>query len=201
MSDQTGEELPGEIPLFPLHTVLFPGGPLPLRIFETRYLEMVSNCLKRNQGFGVCLIDKGSETGKARTYKVGTLAVIRDWSNGADGLLNILALGSRRFRMLHLRTQDNGLNMATVEWLAEEPAMLVPVNAAPLAGQLQQMLTQAGTHYALVERDFENASWLGYRLAELLSMPLTQKQYLLEITDAHMRLDIIETLVNAREPG
>ncbi|MDE2233941.1 MAG: LON peptidase substrate-binding domain-containing protein [Gammaproteobacteria bacterium] len=194
-------ELPAEISLFPLNTVLFPGGPLPLRIFEPRYLDMVSDCMKHSQGFGVCLIEKGSETGKSRTYKVGTLAVIRDWSNGPDRLLNILALGSRRFRILHLRTQDSGLNSAAVEWLAEEPAMPVPANAAALAGLLQQMLTQAGAHYAMVARNFESASWLGYRLAELLPMPLTQKQYLLEITDARMRLDIIETLVNSRAPG
>jgi len=91
--------MPENLALFPLNTVLFPGGPLPLRIFETRYLDMLSRCFKNDQGFGVCLIEQGSETGPARSYTVGTLARVRDWSNGPDGLLHILAVGERRFRV------------------------------------------------------------------------------------------------------
>ncbi len=190
-------KLPAEIPLFPLNTVLFPNGPLPLRIFETRYLDMVSDCLKHGQGFGVCLIEQGSETGKARTYTVGTLARIRDWSNDSDGLLNILALGSRRFRVLHMRTQHNGLHFAAVEWLPREPVIPLPATAKPLAGLLQQLLAQAQERYALVTPDYENASWVSHRLAEILPMPIAQRQYLMEISDARLRLDVIDTLVRA----
>jgi len=190
--------LPVEIPLFPLNTVLFPGGPLPLRIFETRYLEMVSDCLKHEQGFGVCLIEQDSETGPAHTYTVGTLAHIRDWSNGPDGLLNILALGSRRFRVTRVRTQHNGLNIAEVEWLPEEPAMPLPDTEKPLAELLQQILAQVQERYALITPAYEDASWVGYRLAEILPLPIAQRQHLLEISDARMRLDIIGTLVSAQ---
>ena len=187
-----------EIPLFPLNTVLFPGGPLPLRIFEARYLDMVSDCLKREQGFGVCLIEQGSEAGPAHTYTVGTLARIRDWSKGADGLLNILALGSLRFRVTRVRTQHNGLNLAEVDWLPEEPAMPLPETAIPLVELLQQMLVQMQERYALVTSAYEDASWVGYRLAEILPLPIAQRQYLLEISDPHMRLDIIGTLICAQ---
>jgi uncharacterized protein len=190
--------VPVEIPLFPLNTVLFPGGPLPLRIFETRYLEMLSDCMKREQGFGVCLIEQGSESGPAHTYTVGTLANIRDWSNGPDGLLNILALGSQRFRVTRVRTQHNGLNIAEVEWLAAEPAMPLPDSARPLAELLQQILAQVKERYTLVTTDYADASWVGYRLAEILPLPIAQRQYLLEISDANMRLDIIGTLVSAQ---
>jgi uncharacterized protein len=191
--------VPAEIPLFPLNTVLFPGGPLPLRIFETRYLDMVSSCLKHEQGFGVCLIEQGSEAGPARTYTVGTLAHIRDWSNGPDGLLSILALGGQRFRVTRVRTQHNGLNTAEVEWLPDEPAVPLPAGAQPLAELLQQLLAQIQERYALVTPAYGDASWVGYRLAEILPLPAAQRQYLLEISDAGMRLDIVGTLVSAQK--
>lgn len=190
--------MPAEIPLFPLNSVLFPGGPLPLRIFETRYLDMVSSCLKHEQGFGVCLIEQGSETGPARTYTVGTLAHIRDWSNGPDGLLNILALGSGRFRVTRVRVQHNGLNIAEVEWLPQEPSVPLPDTAGPLAEMLQQLLAQMVERYAAVLPRYQDASWVGYRLAEIMPLPVAQRQYLLEICDARLRLDIIGTLVNAQ---
>jgi len=78
--------------------VLFPGGPLPLRIFEQRYLDMISSCLKNDSPFGVLLIREGAEVGPATTYDVGTLARITDWYQGSDGLLGVTATGSRRFR-------------------------------------------------------------------------------------------------------
>lgn len=190
--------MPAEIPLFPLNSVLFPGGPLPLRIFETRYLDMVSSCLKHEQGFGVSLIEQGSETGPARTYTVGTLAHIRDWSNDPDGLLNILALGSRRFRATRVRVQHNGLNIAEVEWLPQEPSVPLPDTARPLAEMLQQLLAQMAERYAAVLPRYEDASWVGYRLAEIMPLPVAQRQYLLEICDPRLRLDIIGTLVNAQ---
>ncbi len=190
--------MPAEIPLFPLTSVLFPGGPLPLRIFETRYLDMVSSCFRHEQGFGVCLIEQGSETGPARTYTVGTLAHIRDWSNGPDGLLNILALGSRRFRVTRVRVQHNGLNIAEVEWLPQEPSVPLPDTARPLAEMLQQLLAQMAKRYAMVLPRYQDASWVGYRLAEIMPLPVAQRQYLLEICDARLRLDIIGTLVNAQ---
>ncbi|WP_455218077.1 LON peptidase substrate-binding domain-containing protein, partial [Kaarinaea lacus] len=89
------------IPIFPLHAVLFPGGTLPLRIFEPRYLEMVSTCMKENKGFGVCLIREGSEVGKAaNTYDTGTLSEICYFNQQSDGLLGITAKGVQRFKIV-----------------------------------------------------------------------------------------------------
>ncbi|MGB9429208.1 MAG: LON peptidase substrate-binding domain-containing protein [Gammaproteobacteria bacterium] len=186
------------IPLFPLNTVLFPGGPLPLRIFEMRYLDMVGRCLKQEEGFGVCLVEQCSETGPAHTYTVGTLARIHDWSNGPDGLLNILARGERRFRVTRVRPQHDGLNMGEVEWLPDEPSLPLPDSARPLAELLHQLLMQMPERYAAITPAYEDATWVGYRLAEILPVPMVQRQNLLEISDPRMRLDIIATLMQAQ---
>ena len=186
-----------EIPLFPLQTVLYPGGPLSLRIFETRYLDMVSRCLKEEQGFGVCLIREGSETGPARVHMTGTLARIRDWSSGQDGLLNILARGERRFRIQTQRTQADGLNLAGVEWLPDEPPAPLPEARQELAEILRQIILQVGGPYAEGEGAYGDAGWVGCRLAELLPLGLAQRQYLLELSDPLKRLEIIATLVQS----
>ena len=108
-----------EIPLFPLRTVLYPGGPLPLRIFEQRYLDMISRCMKSESPFGVLLIREGSETGPARTFDVGTLAQITDWYQGSDGLLGVTATGTDRFRRTSERRQDDGLLVGEIFKLIE----------------------------------------------------------------------------------
>ncbi|MGH8247298.1 MAG: LON peptidase substrate-binding domain-containing protein, partial [Gammaproteobacteria bacterium] len=96
------------LPLFPLHAVLFPGGVLPLRIFEARYLSMVSQCLRSNSPFGVCLIRSGSEVGiPADCHDVGTSARITDWSGAAGGLLVVVARGERIFRIRSRQLGEN----------------------------------------------------------------------------------------------
>jgi uncharacterized protein len=190
-----------DISLFPLQTVLFPGGRLPLRVFEPRYLDMVSRCLKDGEGFGVCLISEGSETGSARSQAVGTLAQIGDWSTGEDGLLNILAVGERRFRVQAVRTQHDGLIRATVDWIEAEPAQPLPESARPLAQLLRQIIEQVANRDAGAPTEFEDASWVGYRLAELLPISLKQRQYLLEMSDAGKRLEILGTLVKSLAAG
>lgn len=186
-----------EIPLFPLQTVLYPGGPLSLRLFETRYLDMVSRCMKEGQGFGVCLIREGSETGTAQIYMTGTLARIHDWSQGPDGLLHILARGERRFHTESLRTQGDGLNLGQVEWLADEPAAELPESRADMADLLRQIIQQVGGPYTGLEEAYGDAGWVGRRLAELLPISLPQRQYLLELNDPVKRLEIIATLVQS----
>src|SRR3990172_2924732 len=109
-----------EIPLFPLHTVLFPDGYLPLRIFEQRYLSMVRDCTRSDSGFGVCLIIDGEEAiTPVQTARFGTLARIVDWYTLEDGLLGVSAMGACRFALSHTHKQDDGLLLATVEWLPE----------------------------------------------------------------------------------
>lgn len=184
-----------EIPVFPLQTVLFPGGSLPLRLFETRYLDMLSRCLKEEQGFGVCLIVEGKETGPARTHPVGTEATIRDWGPGPEGLLHILAQGGRRFRVLSMRIQSDGLNLADVEWLPPEAATPLPETARPLAELLKGVVAQLESPYPA--QDYGDAGWVAYRLAELLPLSLAQRQYLLELNDTAKRLEILATLVKS----
>lgn len=186
-----------EIPLFPLQTVLYPGGPLSLRIFEPRYLDMVSHCLKQEQGFGVCLIREGSETGPAKVHETGTLARIRDWSQGQDGLLHILARGEGRFRIQAQRRQADGLNLGEVEWLPEEPRAEVPESRRELAELLRQIVQQVEGPYADLDIAYDDAGWVGCRLAELLPISLPQRQYLLEINDPVKRLEILTTLIES----
>ena len=186
-----------EIALFPLNTVLFPGGALPLRIFETRYLDMVSRCMKEGQGFGVCLIKEGGEIGPASFHGTGTLAEIGDWSRGDDGLLNILAQGTRRFRVTATRSQADGLNLGEVDLLSEEAAVPLPEAQRPLAELLRQIVEQLELDPAGTETGYADACWVGYRLAELLPISLPQRQYLLEISDAGKRLEILATLARS----
>jgi len=118
------------LPLFPLNTVLFPGGPLRLRIFEPRYLDMVSRCMREDSGFGVALIVAGREAGgAAQTVTIGTHARIVDFEQLDDGLLGITARGERRFRIVHAHQESDGLNVAQVEWLDDELRAEVPPQA------------------------------------------------------------------------
>lgn len=185
-----------QLPLFPLHTVLFPGGPLPLRIFEPRYLEMVSRCLKTDCGFGVCLISSGSEVGgAAQTYSVGTVARIADWHRRHDGLLGVTAIGERRFRISSVAVEANQLAVAEVELLPDEAAVELPDPYLGLAQLLGELLDKAGHHYAAVPQRFADASWVGFRLTELLPVSMSRKQQLLELTDPLERLQQLYRLL------
>ena len=154
------------IPLFPLNTVLFPGGPLPLRIFEARYLDMISERLRTNEPFGVLLIREGDEAGRASTYSVGTLARITDWYQGSDGLLGITAIGGQRFRLLSAERMPDGLNIGDVELLPEEPQTPLPDEFQGLAKILADVLDDLGRLYEDLERRYDDAGWVSYRFVE-----------------------------------
>lgn len=190
MSEETST-----LPLFPLHTVLFPGGPLPLRILEPRYVDLVKRCIKDGSGFGVCLIASGNEVGSgARTHELGTLARIVDWHMRYDGLLGITTCGERRFRIVSQHVQRDQLHMAEVEWLPDEPACDVPPEYLLLVDRLHEMV-QHVHHYAAVPQRFGDATWVGYRLAELLPISLLQKQRLLHMDNAVLRLQKLCSLM------
>ncbi len=185
-----------DIPLFPLRTVLFPGGSMPLRIFEPRYLEMIGECLKTESPFGVCLIREGSETGKAPTFhKVGTLGSISYWQRLPNGMLGVTVRGERRFRILTSRILSNQLIKATVELLPAEHPSPIPPHCCHVPELLSHMLQQLGLPYNKPPFDYENASWVGCRLAELLPLPLGQKQQLLQLTDPLQRLEQLRHLL------
>ncbi len=188
------------IPIFPLHAVLFPGGTLPLRIFEPRYLDMVSACMKENKGFGVCLIKEGSEVGKAAdTYETGTLSEISYFNQQPDGLLGITALGKQRFEILSTEIQSNQLTLAEVELLDNEQPCTLPEQYSGAAKTLQGLLEQLGYPFMKMEKHYDEASWVGSRLAELLPIRLEQKQYFLQLNDPIQRMERLAALLEDME--
>lgn len=179
-----------DIPLFPLSSVLFPGAPLNLRIFELRYLDLIRECSRTGSGFGVCLILDGREAGEpALPAAVGTLARITDFCTLPDGLLGISAEGGERFQVSSTHVRDNGLVHGEVRFWPAEPQVQVPPEHGLLATILERLLDQIGTAYARVERArFDDASWVGFRLGELLPLEQPEKQHLLQMTDPVRRL-------------
>ena len=191
-----------ETPVFALNTVLYPGGPLPLRIFEPRYVDMVSDRLRRDAPFIVALIRDGSEVGGgATTRSVGTLARIVDWNRGDDGLLGITALGGRRVQVLATETRPDGLCVATARMLDEEPASAIPGDHRRLVALLRGLLDQIESTYRHVTPRYDDASWVGYRLSELLPMPLARKQHFLEMEEPLARLRDLTEIVEALAAG
>ncbi len=186
-----------EIPLFPLRTVLFPDGYLPLRIFEQRYLQMVRDCASNESDFGVCLIMEGEEAiAPVRPAKIGTLAEIVDWYTLEDGLLGVSAVGAERFRVQHTERQANGLIIGQVELLAEPPHQPVPETHSVLSQVLARFMEKVGDQYPGHSAEkLDDASWVGYRLAELLPLAAIEKQQLLELDDPIRRLqDLLQIL-------
>ena len=186
-----------QVPLFPLNTVLFPGGPLPLRIFEPRYLTMVSDCVKADSPFGVLLIREGHESGLATTHEVGTLARITDWYQGSDGLLGVTAVGSHRFRVISSFRETNGLNVGSIEVLPDEPVVQIPDEYQSMPSILAGVLDDLGRLYESLERRMDDASWVASRFVEILPIDLEEKQQYLESSDPVDRLRIVQELLDA----
>ncbi len=186
-----------QIPLFPLNTVLFPGGPLPLRIFEARYIDMISERMRSDAPFGVVLIHEGQEAGAASTYTVGTLARITDWYQGSDGLLGVTAIGEQRFRITSTKRMPDGLNVAEVEILPDEDSMPLPEASRGLAEILEGVLDDLGRLYESLERRYDDAGWVSYRFVEILPLDLEQKQFCLEKADPGERLRIVNELIDS----
>jgi len=196
--------VPDEIPLFPLHTVLFPGGLLPLRVFEPRYMEMVSTCLRANEPFGVCLIREGREVGApAVPHSVGCLARIVQWDMQQLGVLTIVARGERRFRILERSVQRDGLARARIELLAEEGNEAVPEESEVGVRLLRAILDEDVDAGARIEQPFrfESASWVSARLAETLPLSPALKQDLLETDAGDRRLDALCEFLRKQKLG
>jgi len=185
------------VPLFPLGTVLFPGGPLPLRIFESRYLDMISDCLKKDCPFGVLLIRDGGETGLSTTYEIGSLAKVVDWYQGSDGLLGVTAIGGRRFKLLSNDKQADGLNVGEVELLPEEAQLQLPDEFTSMAHILAGVLDDLGLLYESIERHYDDAGWVSYRFIEVLPIDVEQKQQCLERNDPIERLQLIREVLSS----
>lgn len=187
------------VPIFPLNTVLFPGGLLPLRVFEARYMDMTRDCLKRGEPFGVCLIREGAEVGAPAVPEgIGCLAKILEWDMQQQGILNIKTQGGQRFRILERRTGAQGLTSADVELIPPEARAAVPAEFASCARLLEMVVADQGKLIFAEPHAFDDASWVGYRLAEILPVPLIAKQKLLELTDSLSRLSILQRFLESR---
>lgn len=184
--------------LFPLNTVLFPGGPLPLRIFEARYLDMVRHCMRQRCPFGVLLIRAGSEVGAGgggQTSEIGTTARIMDFDSLPDGLLGITCIGERKFTVVKRWQQADGLHLGDIEFTAPEERVELPGEFHHLGELLRTVLPEFGDLYAPVVKRFSDASWVGWRLAEILPLSLSEKQYCLELQDPLARLARLSPLI------
>lgn len=188
---------PFTLPLFPLQTVLYPGGMLPLKVFEQRYIDMAKSCIAADRPFGVCLITQGQEVATPQDAAptiatVGTLARITDWDMPQLGILHIATMGGARFQIRNHAKSSSGLVEGQVATLPDEPAMPLAESFQPLARLLELIATRVGPQNFPQQRNFDDASWVGYRLAEFLPLPLTIKQSMLEINDASVRLQVLQ---------
>ena len=187
MSDQ-------RIPIFPLRTILFPGSKLPLRIFEPRYLDMVSACMRSKREFGIVLSRKVPQPGMLETYATGTLATIIDWNQGNDGLLGITVLGTNKFELLSMIKQEDGLNIGEIKIIEREEDFKAPPNFDNMISLLEAILDDIDL-YEDREKFFESASWVSFRFAEILPLKIEDKQKCLEFDDPILRLNFLEPLI------
>jgi len=197
-----------QLPLFPLNTVLFPGGVLPLRVFEARYMDMVRQCMKTATPFGVVLITSGGEVGTpAATEAVGTVAHIVAWDMPQLGLLHLRAVGDERFHIEQAEVQPDGLQLARVEPIAPDDDLPLDQQYRPCAELLQRVIDDVGSQRAddidetpdpinaipfEAPSRFDSSVWVGNRLCEFMPIPLRAKQKLMELQDAKSRLQLVQ---------
>lgn len=181
--------------IFPLNAVLFPGGVLPLKIFEQRYLEMTKVCIREDRPFGVCLIKEGQETGTpAVPQEIGCLARIAQWDMPQLGVFHLLAEGTQRFRIVRSSVEKNGLIAAAIETLPFEPEV-APRDT--LCGEvLQAIIAKVGAEHFPAPHRFDDAAWIGYRLSEVLPISLDAKQRLLQMSDPLARLSELSEILS-----
>lgn len=178
------------LPLFPLQTVLLPGGPLQLQVFEPRYLDMVGRCMRTGTAFGVVRILEGSETGVVSDIAAtGTSARIIDFHTLSNGLLGLLCLGEQVFRLESRQDLPDGLIVGQVRWLPRLPTAPVAPQFAKLVTALREVLPQLPPAYAHIPRNFDDAEWVSYRLLELMPLSSQQRQHSLENHDPGQRLE------------
>jgi len=189
------------LPLFPLNTVLFPGGPLSLRIFEPRYLDMVRRCLKELSPFGVVLILAGAEAGEVSAVAdIGTSARLVDFDTLPDGLLGVTCVGERRFRLQRRWQQGDGLNLAEIDYLPTDAPQALPQPLGHLSELLREVLPKIGGGYAHIDSHYEEAGWVGNRWAEILPLTVAERLELLVLDDPVARLERVAAWSERQPP-
>ena len=188
------ESILQQIPLFPLSVPLYPGVALPLRIFEQRYLHLVSESLKNESGFGVVLIRSGGEVGNASVWPLGVYVHIVDWSQGEEGLLHVQVVGRRRFRISHTERAEDGLLLGDVEWLPDNAPRPIPADCDGLMAVLEELKERA-KDLSLKFDNVDSADALSWQLAQLLPLEDKARVDLLALEDPLARLaNIAENL-------
>lgn len=188
------------VPIFPLQAVLFPGGLLPLRIFEVRYMDMAKECLKTQRPFGVCLIREGEEVGApAVPESVGCLARIGECDMEELGILKVRAEGLERFRIASSEVSAQGLIVGEIERVDTEGPAPDAQGLAECAGFLAKVIAGIGAARFAAPFDYADATWVSFRLAEILPLRNDVRQKLLELTDATLRLAILHRFLRQQK--
>jgi hypothetical protein len=210
-SSMTTPPLLHALPLFPLGTVLFPGGLLPLRIFEVRYLDMIGKCQKTGSPFGVVSLTQGAEVRRPgaqaeRFSVVGTLATISEFEAPQAGLMQVECVGTQRFRIHASELHKHGLWTADAETLADDVGLEVPPDLQQTADALRRLLAALEERRRLegnegmrlpirVPYRFEDCGWVANRWCELLPVQPALKQRLMELDSPLMRLELVGDLL------
>jgi Lon protease-like protein len=185
--------------IFPLNTVLFPGGMLPLKVFEQRYIEMTKICIKDGLPFGVCLIKEGREVGTpAVPQDIGCLARIAHWDMPQLGVFHLQVEGLQRFRIVRSEVEKGGLISAEIECLENDLA--VAPEETLCSDVLKAIIEKVGAEHFPAPHRFDDAAWIGYRLSEVLPISLGIKQQLLRMTDPQARLSQLGKLLSEQNP-
>ncbi|MEP7155450.1 MAG: LON peptidase substrate-binding domain-containing protein [Betaproteobacteria bacterium] len=188
---------PTLLPVFPLGSLLFPGGTLSLKIFEQRYMDMAKACLKNSTPFGIALIRSGEEVGTpAEPESVGTLARITEWDMQELGILQVRVRGESRFRLSAQSLTKSGLIIGEMTMIPED-LHIDCAELPPCAAFLRKVLTQTSSEH-LASTHFDDAGWVSLRITELLPFNNTVKQKMLELTDARMRLEILHRFLTTQ---
>lgn len=192
-------------PLFPLGTVLFPDGVLPLQIFEVRYLDMISKCISHGTPFGVVLLTQGSEVrkpeGKESFLQAGTLASVQATTASSPGLLQIVCRGGTRFKVVASERRENGLWMAQTELVDDDRAVAIPSELQGAADALERVLASledVPEHRWPVAPPFKlnDCGWVANRWCDLLPLPNTQKHGLLMLDNPLIRLELLHDMLD-----
>jgi uncharacterized protein len=191
------------VTIFPLGTVLFPGGVLPLRIFEARYVDMVRQCMRNDEPFGVCRITEGNEVGKpAEHEQIGCAARIINFDKEPSGILNLRTIGETRFKIITSQVSVQGLIIAQIEYLATEDDAAIPSDMARCTKIVAQVIselvdTEPDAMKRFLEPPYllESASWVSHRLCEILPFAPSSKQLMLELNDPLQRLSIVNQVL------
>jgi Lon protease-like protein len=193
------------LPLFPLGTVLFPGGLLPLQIFEVRYLDMIARCIADETPFGVVLLTQGSEVRspeqRERFAETGTLAKVIDTTGSTANLLQILCQGGARFELISALQGANGLWTGEAEIVADDHSVHIPAELRGASDALERVLaslTDVPKHRWPVQPPFQldDCGWVANRWCELLPLPDAQKHQMLMLDNPLIRLELLHDVLD-----